>query len=80
MRYGKGGRYSVLRRRGRRHPGGDLDPVVYGELVHDPFNVALDGALGDHETVSDLAIREAIRYQRRDLSLPPSEQLRGASS
>src|SRR3954454_8264809 len=51
--------------RNRRSPRRDAEPRV------DVGQVAVHRVLADHEPLSDLAVRQSLRYEREDLDLAP---------
>src|SRR5205807_7680144 len=50
-------------------PGGDLRPGGEAQLVQDVLDVSLGGSLRDHELCGDLAVRQAVHDEGRDLPL-----------
>ena len=67
-------RYRRLLRHCGRRPDGNLATCVETELVADLLDVALGRALGDHQTLSDLAVREAFGHEIRYLALPGAQR------
>src|SRR3954471_19840433 len=57
----------------RCHPGGDLSAVGEAEFAEDVFHVTFGGTAGDHQTVGDLLVGEALGDERGHLGLAAGE-------